>query len=233
MLTYCISDIHGCYTEFMALLKKINFSENDTLFVLGDIIDRGDSSVECLEYIRTRPNITALMGNHEMMMLDYFSRAKRSKKHDWLVNGGDKTLQQIEQSIADGAPSWNETLKWVCGLPLYVEVTINGQGFFLSHAGFNAMKPLGKQKPHDYIWSREEFIMLPALKDRHCIFGYTPTICLHDSDDCRIWVDWAHNDKTCIDGGCVYGGVLTAFRLDDGKAFYVGNEKFCSTTTAA
>ena len=86
-MTYCVSDIHGCYTELMALLKKINFNENDTLYVLGDMIDRREHSMECLEYIRTQPNITALMGNHEMLMLDYFSSHGSKEHHDWLENG--------------------------------------------------------------------------------------------------------------------------------------------------
>ena len=42
-MTYCISDIHGCYDEFMALLEKIAFNPAaDTLYVLGDVIDRSD-----------------------------------------------------------------------------------------------------------------------------------------------------------------------------------------------
>lgn len=38
---YVISDIHGCYNEYIKALKKVNFNDNDTLYVLGDCIDRG------------------------------------------------------------------------------------------------------------------------------------------------------------------------------------------------
>ena len=74
--------------------------------------------------------------------------------------------------------------------------------------------------------------MFPAFKDKHCVFGHTPTMCLHDSEDSHIWVDPVHKDKTCIDGGCVFGGVLTAFRLDDGEAFYVSKEESLGMATA-
>lgn len=35
-MIYIIADIHGCYNEYMELLDKINFSDEDDLYVLGD-----------------------------------------------------------------------------------------------------------------------------------------------------------------------------------------------------
>ena len=43
MATYVISDIHGEYEKFMELLEEIELEENDTLYVLGDVLDRGES----------------------------------------------------------------------------------------------------------------------------------------------------------------------------------------------
>ena len=44
-MTYAISDIHGCYEEYIKLLEKIGFSEDDTLYILGDIFDRGEKTI--------------------------------------------------------------------------------------------------------------------------------------------------------------------------------------------
>ena len=44
MATYVISDIHGEYEKFMELLEEIELEENDTLYVLGDVLDRGEAS---------------------------------------------------------------------------------------------------------------------------------------------------------------------------------------------
>jgi hypothetical protein len=44
-------------------------------------------------------------------------------------------------------------------------------------------------------------------------------------NDCSVWFDTRHNDKICIDCGCVYGGALAALRLDDGKIFYVKSNR--------
>ncbi len=70
-MTYCISDIHGCYAEFMELLEQIKFDpEADTLYILGDAMDRGPRPIDCLEYIRKTPNIHYILGNHDVMMLE-------------------------------------------------------------------------------------------------------------------------------------------------------------------
>ena len=53
MSTYAVSDIHGCFDEFIQLLELIKFVPgDDTLYVLGDAADRGDKSLECLLYIK-------------------------------------------------------------------------------------------------------------------------------------------------------------------------------------
>ena len=64
-MTYAISDIHGCYEEYIELLEIINFSEDDTLYILGDICDRGEKPMEIYNDIMTRDNVIPLFGNHE------------------------------------------------------------------------------------------------------------------------------------------------------------------------
>ena len=48
MATYVISDIHGEYWKFMELLDMIHFSDEDILYVLGDVVDRGKNPVKTL-----------------------------------------------------------------------------------------------------------------------------------------------------------------------------------------
>ena len=63
-MNYVISDIHGCYEEFMELLEKISFSEEDNLFILGDVLDRGPSPIKTMQEIMNRKNITFLVFNY-------------------------------------------------------------------------------------------------------------------------------------------------------------------------
>ena len=54
MSTYVVSDIHGCFDELMAALELAGFSENDHLFVLGDLIDRGPQIGSCINWLVER-----------------------------------------------------------------------------------------------------------------------------------------------------------------------------------
>ena len=47
MATYVISDIHGEYERFMELLEEIELKDTDTLYVLGDVLDRGEHPIKC------------------------------------------------------------------------------------------------------------------------------------------------------------------------------------------
>lgn len=40
-MIYAVGDIHGCYSQYKEILEKIRFSDEDTLYVLGDVLDRG------------------------------------------------------------------------------------------------------------------------------------------------------------------------------------------------
>ena len=44
-MTYVMSDIHGDSERFRAMLRKIEFSADDTIYILGDVIDRGSNGI--------------------------------------------------------------------------------------------------------------------------------------------------------------------------------------------
>ena len=49
MSLYCIGDLQGCNAPFQRLLKKIDFSPSrDTLYLLGDLVNRGPDSLGTL-----------------------------------------------------------------------------------------------------------------------------------------------------------------------------------------
>ena len=51
MSIYVMSDVHGEDELFHAMLKQIRFSEKDTLYILGDVIDRGPNGIALLQEI--------------------------------------------------------------------------------------------------------------------------------------------------------------------------------------
>lgn len=70
MSTYVLSDVHGQYTSYRKMLDKIKFSEDDFLYVLGDVIDRGPEGIRIIQDIRHRKNAELLLGNHEYMLMN-------------------------------------------------------------------------------------------------------------------------------------------------------------------
>ena len=72
MSTYAISDIHGCYSFFQKMLEQIAFSNEDTLIIAGDYIDRGSQNIEMLRWLEQHPpNAVLLRGNHDEDFLSY------------------------------------------------------------------------------------------------------------------------------------------------------------------
>ena len=69
-MTYVISDIHGYYDQFMELLDLIQLKDTDSLYVLGDVVDRGPHPIKTLLKLMEMPDVICLVGNHELMALD-------------------------------------------------------------------------------------------------------------------------------------------------------------------
>lgn len=87
-LRYVISDIHGCYREYLALLKKINFSDSDYLYVLGDAVDKGSNPMDVLKDLMRRNNVTFIIGNHDFLFSHFLKKADTlyatlEIKHTW------------------------------------------------------------------------------------------------------------------------------------------------------
>ena len=231
-MTYCISDIHGCYGEFMALLEKINFTSLDALYVLGDVIDRGKESIKCLQHIIRASNVHLLMGNHEQMMFDALT--SNYEKDDslmryWLKYGGSETLPEFCKLPEEGQIA---IMDYIANLPYTIQVNVGGQNYILVHAGLNVvdmpqMKKtniaavLQQQNLDDLLYIREKFLHNKALQKSITIFGHTPVSAIKLYNSTKVWRDKRFNDKIGIDGGCVYGHCLLALRLDDMAEFVV------------
>jgi len=68
MAIWAIGDIQGCYRSFQKLLKKIHFDpEVDKLWIAGDLVNRGEGSLETLEYLYSiRDSVEIILGNHDI-----------------------------------------------------------------------------------------------------------------------------------------------------------------------
>ena len=128
-MIYCTADIHGEFERFRRLLELIRFSEEDTLYILGDVIDRGLDGVKVLEFIREQENMVLLMGNHEKMCLDALGKDShpRACKH-WELNGGGPTHMDLAEH-----PDRDALLAYLSKLPLFLDIEVRGKAFRLVH----------------------------------------------------------------------------------------------------
>jgi len=233
-MIYCISDIHGCYDEFMDLLQKIDFNFEDTLYVLGDVVDRGRNSIRTLQYVMRTKNIHMLKGNHEEIMINAWVGRNPDDIELWLYNGGEKTANELENC---SSAEQKEILEYLKELPYIFRTQVNNSNFILVHAGLQISKLdrkllsveqiLAKQSPEDMLWIREQFYAKQGLPEHLIIFGHTQlwNIDRKYKPADGLWRDKKYKDKIGIDGGCVYGGGLYALCLNNMKEYYVEKRK--------
>ncbi len=78
-MIWAIGDIQGCFKPFKTLLERIKFnSRYDKLWVAGDIVNRGENSLETLEYLYSiKDSIKMVLGNHDIALIaSYFGIKK-------------------------------------------------------------------------------------------------------------------------------------------------------------
>lgn len=80
MANLLIGDIHGCYHTFMKLLKKVDFSSDDTLWLSGDLVARGEDSLSVLRFVyQHRDQVKLVLGNHDLHLIALHSKISKKK----------------------------------------------------------------------------------------------------------------------------------------------------------
>lgn len=234
--TYLISDIHGEYRKLLNMLRVIDFREEDTLYIIGDVVDRGEEPIEIIEWVMNTPNVHLLRGNHESMFLDYLNTPEGAEKdialQMWSRNGGLTTYEGYQKRSREQKERIKE---FVEGLPYY---KILGN-VLLVHSGVDVVKTkelfsleeiMKRQDENALLWSRSEFYGFKAIQGVKIFFGHTPTASIQQSlgepvsSPMTIWHDKVYGDKICIDCGAVfskYGGRLACICLETMKEYYV------------
>ena len=86
-MIYVMSDIHGNLRRFNSIMEQINLTDKDTLYVLGDVIDRYPGGIRILRKLMAMDNVKMTIGNHEDMMLkQYPLRGRRNRDNETLIN---------------------------------------------------------------------------------------------------------------------------------------------------
>lgn len=174
---FVIGDIHGRYDKLSSVFNKIHFNEDkDYLILLGDYTDRGNENVHCLQWamkMSEKPNVMALRGNHEQMML-YYYLVRDYQSTIWLPNGGNLTKREIDEWNKTDPTFLKKALTFIYECPMYHRMFIDGQEYIFCHAGLKDGIPLEEQPEEALIWIREEFFN-NYTGTAHVVVGHTPT----------------------------------------------------------
>lgn len=226
-MIYAMSDLHGCYEKYLKMLEKINFGAEDTLYVLGNIIDRGSGGIKILMDMMTRDNVIVIRGNHDelgykvMKFISQPSDMYESEKimplyRIWLLDGGMSTFNEFMRLSAD---EQNKLLSYMSSFLFYKEITVNGRKFFMAHTVPKKaeMQDPEKMPRHLFIDGEPEYEK-EYFPDEYIVTGHTPTGLIDEKYTGKIM---RANNHIAIDCGAIFGNPLGCICLDTLEEFYV------------
>lgn len=233
MATYVMSDIHGQYEMFMDVLDQIQLKEEDTLYVLGDVLDRGPHPVKVLRKLMEMPNVVCIVGNHELMAMECLEFLMQEVTEEsieelderaldnlvvWQINGSQPTIDEFR---ALSKEMRQEVVGYIKDFSLYEEVEVDGTEYLLVHAGLGNYEPgkdIEEYSLHDLVWERADY-KVQYFEDAYVVSGHTPTQMIREND--RPGYIYKKNHHIAIDcGSHIDGGRLACICLDTGEEFY-------------
>lgn len=183
-----ISDIHGCHRTLMRLLRKC---PDEPIVLAGDLMDRGPSSREVVEFAM-QEGVPTVLGNHDDLMLEFVKTKSAMARFDWMSNGGEETLRSWGGAIPETVISWFEELPYYLTFGRLL-VSHTGHGLVAEKDRFSALWSRDFHFPDDG-WFR--------------VFGHTQQLEPVVTDS-----------YACIDTGAAYGGQLTALHWPSLRIF--------------
>jgi serine/threonine protein phosphatase 1 len=219
-----VGDVHGCLKLLKNLYEKLNTA--DHIVFVGDYVDRGEDTAGVLTWLKERQiedpaRVTCLMGNHEVMMLEFLDDPARRGAH-WLSYGGLQTLasfgvpsireiMQPEELIAirnllkEVMPGGLET--WLRSMPTHW----NSGNLWVVHAGADPIIPMSAQSEKTFLWGSGAFLREARTDGCWVAHGHTVV----DTPEQRA-------SRISTDTGAYYSGRLTAARcLPNGEVYFI------------
>jgi serine/threonine protein phosphatase 1 len=209
---FAVGDIHGCAIALETMITALNLRPEDSLIVLGDVIDRGPDSRAVLQQLLSLRNscrLTTILGNHEQMLLDVIDG--KMPRQDWLGFGGAETLDSYGHQASLTAVT-EEHLTFIRSWGDY-HVQDN---HFYAHGNYREFLPLAEQPWQLLRWqSLHEHTPRPHQSGQIAVLGHTANRQGHI-------LDLGH--LICIDTYCYGGGWLTALEAATGHLWQTNDQ---------
>jgi serine/threonine protein phosphatase 1 len=238
---YVCSDLHGQYEIYNDIMNQLK--DNDKLYILGDVIDRGPGGINILQdIIKSNGRVELFMGNHEYMMMQSLIQNDKNVEDIWLSSSNDgKVTKDRFDSLSEQEK--NNIKNLLLNSLVYKEVEVNNEKLHLVHAKAiqetnkkqetvkDFLETGRKDKLEEAVWTRKgdkKFTNSEVWKEEEIgkeniftIIGHTPTNGTIEISD--NYVD--------IDCGVSYFSNECLLRLNDGKVLYIDNFSRCQEQT--
>lgn len=181
MRRFVLGDIHGMYDYLVDVLQKCGFDyENDYLYHVGDIVDRGPEPFECIDELLKIKNLILIKGNHDEAFVGY-TKSKTGYHTLGLhnSNGAAITVQQWNKMVEARKDHYMENF-----FEEQVDYHITKDNILFVHGGFDPYVPIDEQLCNTYCWDRE--LIMEAVEKgkppatiegfKEIYIGHTPTI---------------------------------------------------------
>lgn len=263
MPTYAVGDIQGCYDELQQLLQEIHFNpEQDRLWLVGDLVNRGPGSLEVLRLVKSLGDAAiTVLGNHDLHLLAVASgvgKPHRTDTLDELLDASDRDElldwlrhQRLVYAEDDFAlvhagllPQWS--VATAVALAQEVESALRSDNYveFLGHMygntpqawdeelrGYKRLRVIVNACTRMRIVTPSGEMDFRFKGELHNIpEGYLPWYEAPQRESCDATVIFGHwsalglmlrDNAIALDTGCLWGGPMTAIRLEDRKLFQV------------
>jgi serine/threonine protein phosphatase 1 len=209
MTEYVIGDIHGRYNALEQCLELSQFDEkNDTLILLGDIVDGGRQTYEVIERLLTL-NTKFVLGNHDSWFINYIKNSVELPI--WTSQGGINTLYSYQKNNKGVIPDSHKEFLFN-HLPYYEcsNGNPNKISYIFVHGGFDPLKPIHEQPIEKLLWDRSlpEFAKKQFIPNYKKVFiGHTTTQYLNSTTPVKL------NNLIMMDTGAGWSGRLSIMNI--------------------
>ena len=236
---WVIGDVHGYFGTLEALVERLALGGNDAIVMLGDLIDRGPTSADVVNHVRTTSNIYSIRGNHEQMMIEGFDNVEFFKNLSmeariWYHNGGKTTessyiaMYENDKDILERA---SDDAEWMMALP--TEIVLDD--WRLVHGGYDQNHDVEDESQEDiHMYARKQFFSSGHAIDpeRTILFGHSVTSKHLHKDESKAGLIWESDVKlddgramaigldTCLYHDLELPKVLSAFNLQTNEVIY-------------
>lgn len=231
-MTYVMSDLHGAFDRYITMLEKIDFGEEDELYVIGDVVDRGEQPMEILLDMMSRANVYPLLGNHDLIALNLLPKVNKALAENggmlddnlsqllqvWILDGGQTTLSGFYRLSEEQR---RNVIEYLNEFTLLDTLDAGDKSFVLVHAGLGNYRPgkkLSEYTDDDLLFCRpdpsEQYFDDESI---YTVMGHTPTP--YFSGKPEIYKNGRNIFIDC--GACNPEGKLACLCLETLEEFYV------------